>query len=137
MTTVVAAVIERSGQILIAQRKNLGHHPLKWEFPGGKVEPGETPEAAVIRELDEELGIAARLERELLRYEYQYPGRGRILLIFYRVVDFDGAPQNLDFQQIRWEQPERLGDYDFLEGDREFIVRLSERAAAISPPPEV
>ena len=136
MTTVVAAVIERSGQILIAQRKNLGHHPLKWEFPGGKVEPGETPEAAAIRELQEELGIAARIDRELLRYEYEYPGRGRILLIFYRVVDFDGAPQNLDFEQFRWEAPERLGDYDFLEGDREFIARLSERTAAISPPPE-
>jgi len=136
VTTVVAAVIERSGQILIAQRKNLGHHPLKWEFPGGKVEPGETPEAAAIRELQEELGIAARIDRELLRYEYEYPGRGRILLIFYRVVDFDGAPQNLDFEQFRWEAPERLGDYDFLEGDREFIARLSERTAAISPPPE-
>jgi 8-oxo-dGTP diphosphatase len=136
VTTVVAAVIERSGQILIAQRKNLGHHPLKWEFPGGKVEPGETPEAAVIRELQEELGIAARIDRELMRYEYEYPGRGRILLIFYRVVDFDGALQNLDFEQFHWEAPERLGDYDFLEGDREFIARLSERTAAISPPPE-
>ena len=136
MTTVVAAVIERGGQILIAQRKNLGHHPLKWEFPGGKVEPGETPEAAVIRELQEELGITARIEGELQRYEYQYPGRGRILLIFYRVVDFEGTTQNLDFEQIRWENPERLDDYDFLEGDRAFLARWSERTATISPPPE-
>ena len=136
VTTVVAAVIERGGQILIAQRKNLGHHPLKWEFPGGKVEPGETPEAAVIRELQEELGIAARIDRELLRYEYEYPGRGRILLIFYRVVDFGGTPQNLDFEQFRWERPVMLGDYDFLEGDREFIARLSEWTTAISPTPE-
>ena len=122
MTTVVAALIERGGRILVAQRKNLGHHPLKWEFPGGKVEPEETPEAALIRELQEELGIQARIDRELMRYEYQYPGRSRILLIFYRVVDFDGSLQNLDFEQIRWEHPERLRDYDFLEGDRDFIV---------------
>ena len=59
MTTVVAGVIERAGLVLIAQRKRTGQHPLKWEFPGGKVEPNETPEAALIRELDEELGIRA------------------------------------------------------------------------------
>jgi len=136
VTTVVAAIIERAGQVLIAQRKNLGYHPLKWEFPGGKVEPGETPESAVIRELHEELGIRARIDRELMRYEYQYTGRSRILLIFYRVVDFDGAPRNLDFEEIRWEQPARLGNYDFLEGDAEFIARLPEIANAISAPPE-
>ena len=134
MITVVAAIIERAGRILIAQRKNSGHHPLKWEFPGGKTEPGETPEAALIRELQEELGIAACTDRELMRYEYQYPGRSRILLIFYRVVDFAGDAENLDFEQIRWEQPERLVDYDFLEGDTRFIAHLRELANATSPP---
>ena len=63
LTTVVAAVIERDGCVLIAQRKRTGQHPLKWEFPGGKVEPGEAPEAAVVRELEEELAIRARVER--------------------------------------------------------------------------
>jgi len=125
---VVAAVIERSGRILIGQRKNLGHHPLKWEFPGGKVEPGETPEAATIRELQEELGIRARVDREIMRYQFQYPGRPPILLIFYRVVDFDGEPENRDFEQIRWESPERLSSYDFLEGDGQFIASLKPGA---------
>ena len=60
-----------------------------------------------------------------MRYEYQYPGRSRILLIFYRVVDFAGDAENLDFEQIRWERPERLVDYDFLEGDIEFVRRLA------------
>ena len=124
MTTVVAAIIQRDSRILIGQRKDLGHHPLKWEFPGGKVEPGETPEAALIRELQEELDIHARIGRELMRYEYQYPGRSRILLIFYRVVDFDGEPRNLDFDQIRWEQPELLRSYDFLEGDTQFVAQV-------------
>jgi len=121
VTTVVAAVIERNGQILIAQRAAEGRHPLKWEFPGGKVEHRETPEAAVVRELEEELAIQAHIDSEIMRYEYQYQGRPPILLIFYRVIDFAGEPRNMQFQQIRWETPDRLRDYDFLEGDREFL----------------
>jgi 8-oxo-dGTP diphosphatase len=121
VTTVVAAVIERDGLILITQRDAESWHPLKWEFPGGKVEAEETPEDAIVRELEEELAIQARIHGEIMRYEYQYPGRPPILLIFYRIVDFAGEPQNLQFEQIRWESPERLRKYDFLEGDREFL----------------
>ena len=121
VTTVVAAVIERDGRILITQRDAESWHPLKWEFPGGKVEAEETPEDAVVRELEEELAIQARIDGEIMRYEYQYPGRSPILLIFYRIVDFAGEPQNLQFAQLRWEAPERLNEYDFLEGDREFL----------------
>lgn len=121
MTTVVAAVIERDGRVLIAQRKRTGQHPLKWEFPGGKVEAGEAPETAVVRELEEELGIAARVDAEIMRYEYQYPGRPPILLIFYRVTEFTGEPRNLDFEQIAWVERGGVPDYDFLEGDAEFI----------------
>ena len=121
MTTVVAAVIERNGRILIAQRKRTGQHPLKWEFPGGKAEPNEAPEAAVVRELEEELAIRARVGHEIMRYEYQYPGRPPILLIFYSVTEFGGEPENLDFEKIVWVARPRLRDYDFLEGDLEFI----------------
>ena len=120
-TTVVAAVIEREGRVLIAQRKRTGQHPLKWEFPGGKVEAGEAPEAAVARELEEELAIQVRVDGEITRYEYQYPGRPPILLIFYSVAEFDGEPKNLDFEQIVWAPRGHLGEYDFLEGDAEFI----------------
>jgi 8-oxo-dGTP diphosphatase len=123
VTTVVAAVIERDGRILIAQRKNEGPHALKWEFPGGKVELGETSEAALIRELDEELAIRAQIDRELTRYEYAYPGRPAILLIFYRVTAFTGDPTNLNFEQIQWVSPNQLGDYDFLEGDAAFLLK--------------
>lgn len=121
MTTVVAAVIERDGRILIAQRKRTGHHPLKWEFPGGKVELNEAPPAAVVRELHEELAIRARVDREIMRYEYQYPGRSPILLIFYWVTEFTGEPENLDFEQIGWVAREDLRNYDFLDGDAGFI----------------
>jgi len=118
---VVAAVIEREGRVLIGQRKAIGDHALKWEFPGGKVEPDETPQAALVRELREELAIRAQIGAEITRYEYQYPGRSRILLIFYRVTDFAGEPRNLDFAQLEWAPRERLRDYDFLEGDTDFI----------------
>jgi mutator protein MutT len=123
VTTVVAAVIERDGLVLIAQRRNEGPHALKWEFPGGKVEPGESPPAALLRELEEELAIRARIDQEIMRYEYQYAGRPPILLIFYRVTAFDGEVQNLNFERIEWAPPRRLNDYDFLEGDAAFILK--------------
>jgi 8-oxo-dGTP diphosphatase len=126
MTTVVAAVIERDGSVLIAQRKRTGRHPLKWEFPGGKVEPNEAPPAAVVRELEEELAIHARVDGEIMRYEFQYPGRPPILLIFYRVTEFAGEPKNLDFEQLAWVARARLADYDFLEGDAEFISKYAD-----------
>lgn len=125
MPVVVAGVIERNGLILIAQRKRSGHHPLKWEFPGGKVESGERPEDALSRELREELGIESRVDAEIDRYEFQYAGRPPIQLVFYRVHEFSGEPQNLDFEQILWIAPERLREYDFLEGDAEFLSRYA------------
>jgi len=124
---VVAAVIQREGRILIGQRRNAPPHPLEWEFPGGKVEPNETPEAALVRELEEELDIRARLDCEITRYEYQYPGRAPILLIFYRVFDFDGEPANRAFERIEWVTPDCLGQYNFLEGDRAFVRSLEEQ----------
>src|ERR1041385_753565 len=103
MTIVVAAVIERDGQILIGQRKAGKLHALKWEFPGGKVEPGETPPDALRRELEEELAIQAEIGPELADYEYTYSERPAIRLIFYRVTKFQGVMKNLNFAQISWE----------------------------------
>ena len=122
MTTVVAGVIERGERILIAQRKPDGAHPLKWEFPGGKVERDETPEAALVRELQEELAIQAAIDAEITRYEFRYPeAAAPILLIFYRVLHFEGEPQNLNFERIEWVPKDRLQDFDFLEGDTDFL----------------
>src|SRR3982750_2264972 len=114
MTTVVAALIESGGRILICQRRQDHAHPLKWEFPGGKVEEGENPADALRRELDEELAIATSIGPEVTRYKFASPGKQPILLIFYRVSDFSGEPRNRVFQQIVWELPERLRTYDFL-----------------------
>lgn len=124
---VVAAVIERDGRVLIAQRKAGERHALKWEFPGGKVERGESAVAALQRELEEELAIQARIGPEISRYQYQYPGRTPILLIFHRVTDFFGDPRNAVFEQIRWESAEKLPEYDFLDGDLDFVQRLARK----------
>ena len=122
---VVAAVIMLDGKILIGQRKRGGRHPLKWEFPGGKVEPGEDPRAALARELREELGVDAVIGDEMDSYEVGYGDGFRAVLHFYRVTRFQGEPRNLDFEQIAWEKPECLPAYDFLEGDVSFVAKVA------------
>jgi 8-oxo-dGTP diphosphatase len=121
MVHVVAAIIERQGRFLICRRKPEQVHPLKWEFPGGKMEPGETPGQALARELEEELGILGAVGQEITRYQHTYPGRDPILLIFFRVTQFGGEPRNVVFHEMRWEPAEKLGEFDFVEGDIEFI----------------
>jgi 8-oxo-dGTP diphosphatase len=125
LRSVVAAVIERDGRILICQRRRDDSHPLKWEFPGGKVEPGESPAGALQRELEEELGIQARIGPELERLTYRYGGRPPFRLILLRVREFQGEPENRVFENIVWETPERLPGYDFLEADAGFVRRLA------------
>ena len=124
---VVAAVMERDGQILIGQRKrDSSKHALKWEFPGGKVEAGETAEQALARELQEELAIDACIGPLIEAYEFQYPGSDRsTALLFFEVTEFAGEPQNLDFEQIVWVKRAELANYDFLEGDVAFVLRLT------------
>lgn len=121
---VVAAVIERDGRILICQRRG-GRHALKWEFPGGKVEPGEDSRSALARELREELRIEAAIGDPLHTQTVRYPGGPAIHLEFYRVTNFSGEPVNLQFEQIVWEERRSLPAYDFLEGDVEFVKKLA------------
>jgi 8-oxo-dGTP diphosphatase len=125
MTTVVAGVIERNGLILICRRRAGQQHPLKWEFPGGKVEAGEEPGEALRRELNEELGIVIEAPAELTRFHYQYPGRQPILLIFFRVPRHSGSVINRIFAEIRWAAPADLPQFDFLEGDVAFVRELA------------
>jgi len=125
MLQVVAAILEREGKVLIGQRTATQSHPLKWEFPGGKVETGETPEQALTRELEEELAIRNAQANEIQRYLYTYPGKNPVELIFLRVTSFEGEPQNLIFHDLRWAAPAELPTYDFLEGDLPFIQLYS------------
>jgi 8-oxo-dGTP diphosphatase len=124
---VVAAVIERDECILICQRKRGGRHPLKWEFPGGKVEPGEDPRSALARELREELQLDARIGAKLHTGTVLYSTGPRIQLQFYSVTEFSGEPVNLQFEQIVWERFQNLTSYDFLEGDTEFVRKLANQ----------
>ena len=126
MVQVVAAVIERDGRILICRRRADQPHPLKWEFPGGKIEAGETPQQALARELEEELEIHGAAGEEISRYEFAYPEKKPVLLIFMRVSQYSGEPRNVLFEEIRWESPGNLADFDFLEGDVEFIRTLGQ-----------
>ena len=121
---VVAGVIERGGRVLICQRRS-GSHALKWEFPGGKVEPGEKPRDALARELREELAIEAQIGDEMARYDVRYGDDPAIRLLFYRVTAFTGEPVNSEFERIVWERPKKLPEYEFLEGDREFVRLLA------------
>ena len=122
---VVAGLIWRDGKILICQRKPDDAFPGKWEFPGGKIERGEAPEAALARELEEELGIRAKIGKQIWSIEHQYPGRAKVKLQFFDVTEFDGEPENRIFGQVSWASPNELTAYDFLEADRPLIQKLA------------
>lgn len=122
---VAAGVIHRDGQILVGQRRRDNRHPYKWEFPGGKVEQGESPQQALVRELHEELQIKAKIGGELARYEHDYPGGNCVHLLFFAISEFAGEPAARVFEQILWIDLHSLPTLDFLEGDLDFVRRLS------------
>ena len=120
---VVAAVAERDRRIMICRRRPEAHNGLKWEFPGGKLEPGESPEAALARELREELAVEARAGRILDAVHYRYPEKD-VLVLFYRCEILAGEPRAIDCDAVAWVEPERLRDYDFAGADRVFVERI-------------
>ncbi|HKF53060.1 MAG TPA: NUDIX domain-containing protein [Candidatus Acidoferrales bacterium] len=125
---VVAAIIARNGRVLACQRSRKSKFALKWEFPGGKVQPGETPEVALERELEEELGVRAEIGREILRAQHKYPQmREGVQLIFFRADLGSAEIENRIFEKIEWVEPEKLTDMDFLEADRELIEKLARK----------
>ena len=126
-TEVVAGLIFVDGQLLVCQRRAGGAFPLKWEFPGGKVERDENHFTAVNRELKEELDIEVQEAGLLTQYEYSYKDGPAVSLHFYRIKAFHGDVKNLVFQQISWVKLRDLETLDFLAGDRPLIEELVAR----------
>ena len=122
---VAAALIVRGGQVLICQRRADQPMALQWEFPGGKIEPGETPQQALARELSEELGIDANIGPRITHLRHNYRHGGAVDLQFYAVRDFSGDVQNRIFAQVVWARLEDLPNYDFLAADRGLIKDLA------------
>ena len=121
---VVAGLIVRETQLLVCQRRESASFPLKWEFPGGKVERGENHEAALRRELNEELGIIVEQMTEIWRHKHQYSQDLTVSLRFYRVRSYSGEVRNVAFQQLRWASIDDLRILDFLDGDLPLLERL-------------
>jgi 8-oxo-dGTP diphosphatase len=125
MKRVVAALIMRDGKLLVCQRTRHQTMPLKWEFPGGKIEEGEQPRDALRRELDEELGIQATIGDELARIQHEYPNGGMVELRFFIVRDYNGELENRIFKDIQWAEPKDLPRFDFLEADLTLVKDLA------------
>lgn len=127
MITVVAAVIERSDRrLLIGQRRRNDSSPLKWEFPGGKVREGESPEAALARELQEELGVTLTKSIEIGRVGHRYaetPDELEIRFFAAAITETELKPST--FEKLAWVLPKELRDYDFLAANRELVAQLA------------
>ena len=131
---VVAGLIYKKGKLLVCQRRADGAFPLKWEFPGGKVEAGETDIDALRRELREELAIEMRGATLVYQHTHSYADGPVVSLRFYRVHDFGGDEKNLVFEATSWVGFAELERIDFLEGDRPIIRKLvAEGEALLSP----
>jgi len=120
---VVAGLLTRDGQLLIARRPEGDPLGEVWEFPGGKLEAGESPPAALARELAEELGIAAEIGAEVERIDHDYPHL-RLTLIVHWVTRFAGEPRGLAGQALAWVAPAALADYAFPAADARLLARL-------------
>lgn len=122
---VAAALIVRDSEILIGQRRADQAMALLWEFPGGKIEPGETPQQALVRELSEELGIQAEIGPAVTRIRHNYRHGGAVDLQFFSVRAFRGEIANQIYEQVRWVRLQDLPSYEFLAADRELVKALA------------
>jgi 8-oxo-dGTP diphosphatase len=115
----------RDGKILVCQRTRHQTMPLKWEFPGGKIEEGEQPRNALHRELEEELGIDATIGDEVARIRHDYKSGNSVELRFFAVREYRGEIENRIFKDLQWATPAELPSFDFLEADLKLVSDLS------------
>ena len=122
---VAAALILKNGRLLICQRTRHQPFPLKWEFPGGKIEQGEQPRDALRRELEEELGVDAKIGGEVIRMQHTYSRGSTVELRFFLVTEFVGELENRIFKEVRWVARNELPKFDFLEADAGLVENIS------------
>ena len=122
---VAAALILRGDEVLICQRKAGAAMGLKWEFPGGKIEAGESPQQALRRELDEELGIQASIGTRIAHLRHTYRSGGAVDLQFFAVHHYEGELVNHIFEDVRWSPLRDLPGYHFLAADRDLVRDLA------------
>ena len=122
---VAAALILRGDEVLICQRKAGTPMGMKWEFPGGKIEAGESAEQALARELNEELGIQATVGARVAHVRHTYRSGGAVDLQFFAVHSYEGELANLIFEDMRWSRLKDLPGYDFLAADRGLVQDLA------------
>ncbi len=122
---VAVALIVRGGEILIGQHRPDEPMALQWEFPGGGIEPGESPQQALARELQEELGITATIGPPVTRIRHNYRNGGAVDLQFFAVREFSGEIVNYIYHQFRWVRLENLSGYEFLVATRGLIRDLA------------
>jgi 8-oxo-dGTP diphosphatase len=126
MTEVAVGVLRKNNRILICQRKRGGRYALKWEFPGGKFEIGETKDQCLRRELREELSIEIHSIEHIETLAAHYEDGGIFNVSYCFVSGFDGEPQNNVFEEIRWVTTNELKEFDLLEGNKSFIAKLNQ-----------
>jgi 8-oxo-dGTP diphosphatase len=126
---VAAGVLQdQAGRVLIARRPDGAHMGGAWEFPGGKIDPGETQLQGLVRELREELGISARYVRHLVHYFHDYPDR-RVYLYVWKVLDWRAAPSGVEGQSLQWVEPAGLMQAGLLSADKRIAALLMENSA--------
>ena len=125
MTEVVAALIREGGKFLICRRPAHKARGLLWEFVGGKVEPGESKEQALVRECREELAVTVDVGDVFLDVVHEYPDITVHLTLFNAVIS-DGIPQKLEHNDIRWITPDEIPNYDFCPADKEILIKIAE-----------
>ena len=131
MKHVAVGILIQNGRVLICQRKKGSRYGLKWEFPGGKFEDGETAEVCVRRELYEELSITLGPIRKMEVETSEYEDGGLFQVHYCSAVEFKGTLRNNVFEDVRWVAPEELGMLDILEGNRGIVSRLIESGFAV------
>ena len=125
MTEVVAALIRNQDKFMICQRPANKARELLWEFVGGKVEPGETKEQALIRECQEELAVMLDVGEVFMDVVHEYPDLTVHLTLFHAVIR-EGMPQKLEHNDIRWVTVDELDEYEFCPADKEILKRLKD-----------